>query len=258
MAEDSSYEYELYVTSKGTIQVSNDVKIKVLHELALGNRSLTELSKVVGKAQSTLSVHLDRMVEDRLIAVHDDMNDNRKKYYTLTSLPFAKSVQSSDESREVAFGMLSKLAQDPKQMTKALPGFIFLGFDGMGLDASPMAGILGFIHGAAMSGSLSGTTLEDTVANTRDYFMEFGLGEATVFSLKPLTIIIKSPNPFTEGSSKVMQHYASGFMSKVLEDATGKPYDTVSSEVFGSDYNYLRFVMEPRENKLFMLEQGFE
>jgi DNA-binding MarR family transcriptional regulator len=258
MGEDTSKYFELYITESGTQQVSSDVKLKILHELETKDLSLTELSKKVSKAQSTLSVHLDSMVADKLIAVHDDLQDNRKKYYSLTAIPFGRTVKSSDESRELAFKLLTKVAQDPDKMMKSLPKFIFLGFDGMGLNVDPMANILGFIHGIAMSGTLTGKTLEDTIDNARNYFKEMGMGEVSIYSSKPLTIIIKDSVPLTEGSAKCLIQYASGFFSRILEDATGKPHDLVSSEVFGSDYNYVRFVLEPRENRMGLLPAHFE
>ncbi len=258
MAEDSSKNFELYITSSGTVQVSSEVKLRILHELEENDLSLTEIAKKVSKAQSTISVHLDSMVQDRLITVHDDLQDSRKKYYTLTAIPFGKSVNSSDESRDLAFSILAKVAQDPEKMIKSIPRFIFLGFDGMGLNVDPMASILGFIHGAALSGSLSGKTLEDTIDNVRNYFKDMGMGEVSVYSTKPLTIIIKDSLPLTEGSAKCLIQYASGFFSRILEDFSGKPYNMVSSEVFGTDFNYIRFVMEPKEHKVPLLVERLE
>ncbi|WII07872.1 winged helix-turn-helix domain-containing protein [Methanomassiliicoccales archaeon LGM-RCC1] len=258
MAEDNSKYFELYITSEGAVQVSSDVKLKILHELSEGDLSLTELSKKVSKAQSTISVHLDSMVEDKLISVHDDLQDNRKKYYSLISLPFGKSVPSSDESRDLAFGILGNVAKDPEMMLKAMPWFVFLGFDGVGLNVDPMARILGFIHGASLSGSLTGKDLEETIGNAREYLKKMGFGEASIYSVKPLTIIIKNSIPLTEGSANCMIMYAASFFCKILEDATGKPHEMVSSEVFGTDFNYLRFVLEPRMHKIPLLEEGFE
>ncbi len=258
MGEDTSNYFELYITPNGTVQVSSEVKLRILHELEEKDLSLTEMAKKVSKAQSTISVHLDSMVEAGLIAVHDDLQDNRKKYYTLISVPFGKSVQSSDDSRELAFKLLSKVAQDPDKMMKSFSRFIFLGFDGMGLNVDPMANILGFIHGAAMSGTLTGANLEDTIDNARNYFREIGMGEVSIFSSKPLTLIIKDNVPLTEGSARCLIQYASGFFSRIMEDFTGKPYSMVSSEVFGTDYNYVRFVLEPKERKIPLLVERLE
>ncbi len=258
MAEDSGRYFELYITSEGTVQVSSDVKLKILHELADADLSLSEISKKVSKAQSTISVHLDSMVEDKLIAIHDDLHDNRRKYYSLIAIPFGKTVKSSDDSRDSAFELLSKVAQDPEKMIKSLPRFIFLGFDGMGLNVDPVAGILGFVHGAAMSGSLTGPTLEDTIDNARTYFKELGMGEISIFSTKPLTLIMRDFIPLTEGAANILVKYTAGFFTRILEDATGKPYEMISSEVFGSDFNYIKFSMEPKEHRVPLLVGGTE
>ena len=238
-------DFELYYTKNGLVQVSNDVRRRILLELKEKNLSLTDLSRITGKAQSTLSVHLDKMVADGLIAAHDDPEDSRRKIYSLVSIMLAHSKTPSDESMNLAIKVLSDVAANPERMRDALSRFIFLGFDGMGLSIGPMAHILGRIHAMALGGSLTGKTMEDTVANARDYYKRMGFGEASVFSLKPLTFIIKDDMPFTEGSEQSLGKYASGFFCKILEDATGKPYDVVSSEVFGSEYNYFRFVVEP-------------
>lgn len=237
--------FELYYTKNGLVQVSNDVRRQILHELESRNLSLTDLSKLTKKAQSTLSVHLDKMVSEGLIAVHDDPDDNRRKVYYLTSVMLAHSKPPSDEAMSIAMKTLSEVANDPVKTRDALAKFIFLGFDGLGLSIEPMATILGSIHAMALGGSLTGKTFEETIANARDYYHKMGFGEANVYSLKPLSIIIKDNLSFTEDSAKSLGYYAAGFFSKVVEDATGRTQSLVSSEVFGSEYNYFKFTLEP-------------
>lgn len=237
--------FELYYTANGLVQVSNDVRRQILHELENRNLSLTELSKIMGKAQSTLSVHLDKMISEGLITVHDDPEDSRRKVYSLVSVMLACSKKPSDEAMTMAMKVLSEVADDPVKTRDALARFIFLGFDGMGLSVGPMATILGSIHAMALGGSLTGKTVEDTVANARDYYKRMGFGEASVYSLNPLSIIIKDDLSFTEDSAKSLGYYATGFFCKVLEDATGKTYSVASSEVFGTECNYFRFTLEP-------------
>ncbi len=239
-------DFELYYTKSGLVQVSNDVRRRILHELEDRNLSLTELSKILKKAQSTLSVHLDKMVSENLIAVHDDPEDSRRKIYSLVSVMLAHSKTPSDEAMTMAMEMLSKTANDPTAMRDAMARFILLGFDGMGLSVGPMASILGSIHAMALGGSLSGDSIEDTVSNARDYYKKMGFGEASVYSLNPLSIIIKDDIPFTEDSAKSLGYYAIGFFSRVLEDSNGKTYAVVSSEVFGTECNYFRFTLEPQ------------
>ena len=238
-------DFELYFTKNGLVQVSNDVRRRILHELETRDLSLTDLSKILGKAQSTLSVHLDKMVDESLIAVHDDPEDSRRKVYSLVSIMLAYSKPPSDDAMTMAMKVLSEVADDPIATRNALTKFLFLGFDGMGLSVEPMATILGSIHAMALGGFLTGPTIEDTVANARDYYKKMGFGDASVFSLKPLSITIKDDLSFSADAAKSLGNYAIGFFSKVLEDATGKTYSVTSSEVFGLDGNYFRFTIEP-------------
>lgn len=242
-------EFELYYTQNGLVQVSNDVRRRILFELRDKNLSLTDLSRITGKAQSTLSVHLDKMVAERLIVAHDDAEDSRRKVYSLVSVMLAHSKPPSEEALGLAVKSLSNVAEDPIQTRNALARFIFLGFDGLGLEVGPMAEIIGSIHAMALNGSLTGPTIEDTIANARDYYKKMGLGDASVFSLKPLTITIKEDFPLTSGTLTSLGFYAAGFFCRALEDATGKTYDMVSSEVFGTDSNYFRFVVEPTASR---------
>ncbi len=238
-------DFELYYTKNGLVQVSNDVRRQILHELESKNLSLTDLSKITKKAQSTLSVHLDKMISEDLIAVHDDPEDSRRKIYSLTSVMLAHSKPPSDAAMSMAMKVLTEVASDPVRTRDALARFIFLGFDGLGLSIEPMATILGSIHAMALNGSLTGKTFDDTVANARDYYHKMGFGEANIYSLKPLSIIIKDNLSFTEDSAKSLGYYAAGFFSKIIEDATGRTYTVVSSEVFGSECNYFKFTLEP-------------
>ena len=238
-------DFELYYTKNGLVQVSNDVRRRILHELSEQDLSLTDLSRITGKAQSTLSVHLDKMVSECLISSHDDPADSRRKIYSLVSVMLAHSKPPSDEAMTLAMNVLTKVADDPLKLRDALARFLFLGFDAMGLSVEPMASVLGSIHAMALGGSLTGATFEETVAAARDYYKKMDFGDVSVFSLKPLTIIIKDRMSYTEASATALGFYAAGFFSKVMEDATGRPYQLTSSEVFGSDCNYFRFVIEP-------------
>ncbi len=243
-------DFELYYTKNGLVQVSNDVRRRILQELNESNLSLTDLSKIMGKAQSTLSVHLDKMVTEGLIAVHDDPEDSRRKVYSLISVMLACSKTPSDEAMTMAMKVLSDVAEDPDRMRNAMARFILLGFDGMGLSVGPMASILGSIHAMALGGSLSGGSIEETVSNARDYYKKMGFGDASIFSLNPLSIIIKDDLPFTEDSAKSLGQYAIGFFSRILEDSSGKIYTVASSEVFGAECNYFRFTIEPLKDAL--------
>ena len=105
-------DFELYYTKNGLVQVSNDVRRRILHELAEKDLSLTDLSRITGKAQSTLSVHLDKMVSEALISAHDDPEDSRRKVYSLVSVMLAHSKPPSEEALTKAMNVLTDVVDD--------------------------------------------------------------------------------------------------------------------------------------------------
>ena len=242
-------DFEIYYTQEGLVQVSNETHRRILAELRDSDKSLTDLSHSLGKAQSTLSVHMSKMVSEGLIAVYDDPEDSRRKIYTLVSVRFAYSRPPNDRSMEMIIDTLSDVVGDPAKTRDSMMRFVFPGLDGIGLSVEPMASIVGSLHAAALNGALTGASLEETVANAREYYSKMGIGEVNIYSLNPLTIILSDRMTMTEGSAKSFGGYASGFMMKVLEDATGIQYEVVSTEVYGSEFNNYKFVLQPVKNR---------
>lgn len=249
MTDGPLIDFELYYTTGGLVQVSNDVRRRILKELETTDLSLTDLSRIVGKAQSTLSVHLEKMIEDGLITVHDDPEDSRRKIYSLISLRFASSKQPSEESMDMLLGNLSSVVKSPEDVGRAIPHLLFLGLDALGLSVAPMSAMLGGLHATALDGTLSAPTLEETVDNARRYFSKVGMGEISIFSMQPLTIVLKNEFAMTESALKALGSYVIGFISKILTDAFDKNYCVTSSEVFGPECNYFRFSIEPTARK---------
>jgi DNA-binding transcriptional ArsR family regulator len=249
MSELQMDDFEIYYTKNGLVHVSNDIRRAVLSELNGRDLSLTDLSRALGKAQSTLSVHLDRMVEGGLIASYEDANDSRKKMYTLDSVRFAYSKKPDKRSMDALMRSLSDVASDPSRTRDAMIRLFLLGLDAVGLAVEPISLILGNIHAMALGGSLSGPTVEETVSNARRYYAGMGVGEINVYALNPLTLVLKDDMALSEDSAKSFGGYAAGFLIKVLEDATGNSYEMTSGETFGEDRNYYKFVLEPSRRR---------
>lgn len=238
-------DFELYYTKKGLVQVSNEVRRSILMELRDKDLTLTDLARSLGKAQSTISVHLDKMLADDLVSCHEDPVDNRRKMFSLVAVRFAYSKPPAEESMAMILNTISSVADDPEMVRDAMIRLMFLGLDSLGLCVEPMATILGGLHAMALNGSLSDETFEGTVANARDYYAKMGLGEVNIYSLNPLTVIFRDNMTLTEDSAKALGGYVAGFMMKVLEDATDKSYRMVHSEVYGTGYTYFKFTLEP-------------
>lgn len=93
--------FTIYGTPKGYVAVTNPVRQRILKRLEAGERTLTELVKLTGKAKSTLSaVHLRDLLHNGLVEERAHADDSRVKVYKLSGRRIGSSSVPIDDLRE--------------------------------------------------------------------------------------------------------------------------------------------------------------
>lgn len=244
MSPNTSNDFELYHTEKWLVYVSNKLRIRILEELSKKSLSLTDLVEITGKAQSTLSVHLDKMLKDGIIKVEADPNDNRRKTYSISSACLVHTKDPDPESLEKAKELFFDIANDPKSIAKHMPSFIFVALDSLGLSVAPIYEGLGRVHAQALTSNLVKGTIDVVIDQLREMHSYVNLGEVTVFKFNPLTLIVKSDFRVSKGAAESFGMYARGFFCQALEIIYKIPITVVASEAFGAENNYYSFELD--------------
>ena len=237
-------DFEVYATARGLVQVSNKVRKQILSELSRRSLSLTDLAKIIGKAQSTLSVHLDRMVDERLVSYVNDPKDNRRKIYSATSMLLASSKNLDPSATEMSVAVLREVVEDPSSMNLVLLRSLMLAADGMGLYVGPLIRTLGVNLANAVGEVYSFTRVEDLMDKVKTLYESIGFGEVSIYTFLPLTIIIRDRFEMTRASAEVSGLFAQGFFLTSLKNITGKDYVMTDHEIFGAGNNYYKMVIE--------------
>jgi uncharacterized protein len=76
---------EMYATPGGIRTVDSQVRIRILSMLLEKEMSFDEIVASLGKAKSTVSVHLKGLARDEIIGSREDSDDARKKIFFLRS-----------------------------------------------------------------------------------------------------------------------------------------------------------------------------
>ena len=244
MRANASNDFELYHTENGLIYVSNGLRIRILRELSKKDLSLTDLAEITGKAQSTLSVHLDKMLKDSVIKVEYDPSDNRRKIYSVGSSCLAYTKVPDPESVEKARAIFSDMAEDPEGIGRHMPSLIFVALDSLGISIAPFYEGLGRINAQTLSSKFVNGTISVVLDQLLEMHSYANLGTVTVFKLNPLTLIVKSDLHVSKGAAESFGMYARGFFCEALEIIYGSPTIVVSSEIFGAENNYYRFELD--------------
>ena len=241
-------DFEIYSTvdeegNRGLVQVSDPLHQIILERLSKGPMSTTEISDLTGKAQSTLSVHLDQMVTQNLIRSEYDKNDSRRKIFTISSIKVASSKPISAEGVEEAKQMLSSAVKDNKTFYKTLFKAVLMSAEANGMDVSPMMEILGTQMAERMAQKLQSAKMEDVIKELQEFYEKNDMGEVCVYTFLPLTIIIRETDEY-QYKFEAMASFAHGLFRSLLSRVLGRKYVITMSEIFGSGNNYYKFIIE--------------
>ena len=247
--EDMNYVgFHIYSTSeaggKGLVQVSDPLHLQILK--GLGNRpmSTTEISGLTGKAQSTLSVHLDQMVNEKLISSEYDPNDSRRKIYSLLATLVASSQEPSPAGLELSKSVFREMAGARGDYHEHMVRAFSVAVAASGLDIAPMMELMGYSVGEYMAEEINSNKIEDIIRHVQDFYEINNIGEVCIYTFLPLTIIIKdnakSPGFVVPSNS----YFCQGLFRAVLSKLMGKKYEVTRSETFGTENDYYKFVIE--------------
>ncbi len=238
---------DVYSTSSGLKQISNPVRQKILSELQRRDLSLSEIAQLTGKAQSTLSVHLDKMVKEGLVASRDDPSDNRRKIFYLVSKPVGSSVVPREDLNKAICKIIDKSIGKPSMFLKGLIRSLVIGVEAIGLNMDPVLKDIGRQIGSEIAQHMKSSDVKGTIQEVQEFYEKHELGEVVVYSLVPLTLIIKDEYDMSDipDVGKTLCLLNEGIVEAIFDQKTGVPLRVTNSECFGTAHNFCKFVLEP-------------
>jgi predicted hydrocarbon binding protein len=236
--------FDIYTTVNGLIQVSNPVRRQILSHLSVSDLSLTDISNITGKAQSTLSVHLEKMAGDALVAFRDDPADSRRKIFSLSSKLMARSRDVNKEGLEVYYKTIDMITDKECNFFKVLMRAMIVGAEASGLCIGATMRHVGKNIGLALSRNIGSTKVEDIISELQEFYEKHDMGEVCVYTFMPLTIIVRDNYEVTACAAESISMFSQGLFVTVLQEITKKRYRIAASECFGVSNNYSKFVIE--------------
>ena len=228
-----SGDFELYMMGDGFVKVSSGIQRRILKALQDGDMTATDISVIVGRSRSTLTVHLDNLVRDGLVGYRDNPDDGRSKIYYLISDPLIKSKRPDRSALALSSNLILRS--------------MILMSDGVGLDMAPVMFTIGCNMAEHFTGEITSRSVGRLLDSIKEHFDSFQLGELAVYSKDPITILFRDTIDLTYTTAEVMASFVSGFLVTLLEHNLGKEYRITDQEVFGDRNNYIRMKFEPTQ-----------
>ena len=236
--------FDIYATANGLIQVSNPVRRQILTNLSASDLSLTDISNITGKAQSTLSVHLEKMASDALVVFRDDPADSRRKIFSLSSKLMARSRDVRPEGLDIYRRTLDSVTEKDCNFFKTLIRAMIIGAEASGLCIGAAMRQMGKSIGRVLAKKSSSSKVEDIISELQEFYERNGIGEVCVYTFMPLTIIIRDNYELTHCAAESISMFSQGLFITALQDITKKRYRIATSECFGASNNYSKFIIE--------------
>ena len=244
MARLSSGNFEIYAIKDGYIRVNGRIKKRILHALQERDMTPTELVIAAGRAMSTISKHLEDMVEQGLVGYRVNENDGRSRVYFLLGAPLMASKPPDSKAMELSSEILSDVTEDYKRASGLILRSLILTYDGVGLSISPVLYSIGCDMAYNLLTGMQYRNESVALEMAKQYFDQFGLGEMTLYSKDPITVLFRDTVDLTQTSASAMASFMEGFVCTFLTSCIGVPYVKTEQEVFGVRNNFIRITIE--------------
>jgi predicted hydrocarbon binding protein len=181
---------ELFSTAYGIRAVDSPVRVKIIAMLKDREMPFDEIVEGTGRAKSTVSVHLNDMIQEGIINSRLDTNDRRKKIFFINS-SYLGGLQKDrildDDLREL---MSRQGIRNAIDFYKVMFRTIRVEMYQEGINIDPVLSEAGYRVGGALYTYIGSPDLEELLGNLASFWESHGLGRIVIKSHSPLTIFV--------------------------------------------------------------------
>jgi len=181
---------ELFSTSNGIYAINSPVRVKILSMLRKGELSFDQLVELSGKAKSTVSVHLRRMVNEGIIGSKTDPLDARKKIFFIKSDYIGKLSGKKVVTENIDEYVSSYVESegDPYKFFRLIFHTIRVSLISQGIDIDPILYEAGVKVGKTLYKKVKDPDINKLAENIALFWESHNLGQVEVKKLEPLII----------------------------------------------------------------------
>ncbi len=181
---------ELFSTSEGIYAINSPVRVKILSMLRKGELSFDQIVLLSGKAKSTISVHLRRMVNEGIIGSKIDPLDARKKIFFIQSEYLGKLSGKTDVSENIEEYVSSYVESedDPYEFFRLIFHTIRVSLIRQGIDIDPILYEAGVKVGETLYKKVKDPDIIKLAENIGSFWETHNLGHIKVKQVEPLII----------------------------------------------------------------------
>ncbi|MFO8110223.1 MAG: V4R domain-containing protein [Thermoplasmata archaeon] len=234
-------ETKFYSTNKGTVALKGSAKNDIIKLLMEGDKTSSDIQDELGRAKSTISVHLSDLKKLGVIDERTHPEDSRKKIFSLKSTFVGSSDVPSKEQYNIILENLGDARGDRYQFLKTMFHLIRYGLHSLGLDLDPALKEMGRDAGLSLAEYFSSNDLEELIREIGEFWESNGLGKVSVPDRE--TILVH--DCFDCGGMPEVDHELcsldEGLLEGIIEGRLGLRVEIQERECSGTGADHCRF-----------------
>lgn len=232
-----------------TVAIDSPARMEILGMVMGGEKRFDELVKELGKAKSTVSVHLHDLIDSGIISERTDESDARRKYLFLDaeylgtiSHPEYPAFPGPDE-RPLFSGDMR-----PAAVFRLIFNTIRTSLLQSGVNIEPVLFNAGVRAGNEVAELVTAETEQAFFDNLYDFFLSGELGEITVEQADPFIITVRNCYE-CQDLPKIGRPTCSfdcGLLTSVFSRQTGEEVDVTETHCYAAGDPFCRFVIQKK------------
>lgn len=234
----------IFSTDNGAVILQSETKNQIIDILEKEEMSASEIRKKMGKAKSTVSVHLSDLKDMGIIDEKKDLEDERKKIYYVSSQLLGKPNIPENEQYEEMLENLRGAEGNNVRFLKGMFHLLRYGLDSFGLNIHPALKNIGRDAGKSIGKDFSAEKKGELFQEISKFWEETGLGTIDTNGLDQLTVkgCFDCSNMPTTGHS--LCSLDEGLIEGIVEETLGKSVTVKETECHGKGDEHCKFVVE--------------
>ncbi len=232
---------KLFSTPEGINVIKSPMKAQILSLLEKNEMSFDRIVEHTGKSKSTVSEHLQALVDDGIISYRPDPEDRRRKIFFIKSrhLGDVSPIKELEEGAEHYFSGISNY-KDPFEFFRFMFRTIRVALLKEGINIDPLLHQAGIKVGEAVYNDLESPDTDEFIENIAEFWEGNKLGRVKIKSMAP--IVINAYDCFECKDLPKIGRSACAFDSGILESIFSKHFghgveaDEVKCYAKGDDY----------------------
>jgi len=187
---ENNTQIKLFATPNGVRAINSPVKAKILSMLEEGELNFDQIVELSGKAKSTISVHLKKLVGEGIINSKPDPKDSRKKIFFISSEYLGNLSQAGNLGHDLEDYVSNYIMSegDPFEFFRLMFKTIRVGLISQGINIDPILYEAGINVGNALYERVYDPDINEFLQNIAKFWETHYLGSVEVQSLEPLII----------------------------------------------------------------------